>query len=112
VTLGVDLVDIGRLRSSLSASPRLEERLFTKEERLYCAGKPDPIMHLAGTLAAKEAVIKALRLGRLVEWSGRIEISRRASGEPEVSVDGDRVPLEISISHERRMAVAVALATS
>ncbi|MQB00121.1 MAG: 4'-phosphopantetheinyl transferase superfamily protein [Actinobacteria bacterium] len=112
MTLGIDMVDIARLRAALGRSPRLEERLFTKAERRYCASKPDPVMHFAGTLAAKEAVIKAMRLGRLVEWAGRIEIGRDDSGAPTAMVtldaDGEPVEVEVSISHERDLAVAVA----
>jgi holo-[acyl-carrier protein] synthase len=113
MTLGIDMVDVTRLRASLRRSPRLEERLFTKGERRYCFEKPDPVMHLAGTLAAKEAVIKALRLGRLVEWCSRIEILRGEGGAPGavVTVDDGPVSVEISISHERSMAIAVALTT-
>lgn len=61
--IGVDTVDIDRFRLSMSRSPGLEGRLFSAAERSYCRERPDPIRHLAGTLAAKEAVIKAGRLG-------------------------------------------------
>ncbi|HEX2235707.1 MAG TPA: 4'-phosphopantetheinyl transferase superfamily protein, partial [Actinomycetota bacterium] len=61
--IGVDVVDIERLRAVLERRPRMEERLFTPAERAYCSGRVNPVEHLAGTLAAKEAVIKALRLG-------------------------------------------------
>ena len=110
MSLGIDVVDIPRLRGYLDRTPWLEQRLFTEDERRYCATKPDPVMHLAGTLAAKEAVIKALQLGRLVEWAGRIEIRRHASGAPAAVVRGDGPPteVEVSISHERDTAVAVA----
>jgi holo-[acyl-carrier protein] synthase len=109
MTLGIDMVDVARLRTALARSPRLEERLFTKAERKYCTSKPDPAVHFGGTLAAKEAVIKALKLGRLVEWCGRIEISRGTSGEPGAAIDGGPATVEVSISHERDMAVAVAM---
>lgn len=110
MSLGIDMVDVVRLRGSLERLPGLEEKLFTKDERRYCTSKRDPVMHLAGTLAAKEAVIKVLKLGRLVEWSRRIEIRRdEASGAPEATVDGSSRGVEISISHERGMAVAVAM---
>lgn len=110
MSIGIDMVDIPRLRAALSRSPRLEERLFTKAERRYCSAKPDPVMHFAGTLAAKEAVIKAMHLGRLVEWAGRIEIGRDDAGAPAATVTLDRgvADAEVSISHERDLAAAVA----
>jgi len=108
--LGVDVVDVERLRTTLARSPGLESRLFSESERTYCADHTDPARHLAGTLAAKEAVIKALDLGTLVGWARRIEIERRPSGQPVATVDGKVVP--ISISHDGGVAVAVALATN
>lgn len=111
--LGIDVVDIERLRNRLESVPRLEERLFTKEERIYCRSVFDPAQSFAGTLAAKEAVIKALRLGPLVAWSSRIEIVRMPHGVPHASVrDGHGPPteVEVSISHDGGVAVAVALA--
>jgi holo-[acyl-carrier protein] synthase len=108
--LGIDVVDIERLRKALERSPRLEERLFRKEERTYCRRGYDPIIHFAGTLAAKEAVIKALRLGPLAAWASRIEIARDADGVPTATVDGrPGAKLEISISHDGPVAVAIAL---
>jgi holo-[acyl-carrier protein] synthase len=110
MSLGIDVVDISRLRSYMERTPWLERRLFTEAERHYCSTKPDPVMHYAGTLAAKEAVIKALQLGRLVEWAGRIEIHRHASGAPSAIVRSDEQEsvIEVSISHEKDTAVAVA----
>jgi holo-[acyl-carrier protein] synthase len=105
--LGVDVVDIARLRSALERSPALEERLFTERERAYCRAGADPVIHFAGTLAAKEAVIKALTLGSLAAWGHRIEIRRGRKGEPRAWVDGRDI--EVSISHDGPVAVAVAL---
>jgi holo-[acyl-carrier protein] synthase len=106
--IGVDVVDIERLRAVLERRPRMEERLFTPAERAYCSGRVNPVEHLAGTLAAKEAVIKALRLGSLAAWGARIEVVRAASGEPRALVGGRTVA--VSISHDGPVAVAVALA--
>ncbi|MDP9223507.1 MAG: holo-ACP synthase [Actinomycetota bacterium] len=107
--LGIDLVDVGRFRSALERSPGLESRLFTEPERSYCRSTPDPARHFAGTLAAKEAVIKAARLGPLVAWARRIEITRDATGAPTASIEGRNVPIAVSISHEKVMAVAAAI---
>lgn len=110
--LGVDVVDIERLRKQLRSQPGLRDRLFTPAEIRYCDSKSDPVVHLAGTLAAKEAVIKALDLGPLVAWSRRLEMTRRATGAPQMSVE-DRESREtaLSITHEAGIAIAVASAT-
>ena len=109
--LGVDVVDVARLSSSLDRFPALEERLFSEEERSYCRSFPEPAERFAGTLAAKEAVIKALGLGSLVAWARRIEVSRDEHGAPSVEVrGGPGRRVEVSISHDGPVAVAVALA--
>jgi holo-[acyl-carrier protein] synthase len=106
--LGIDVVEIERLRSALRRRPALEQRLFTRGERSYCRAQADPVVSFAGTLAAKEAVIKALDLGSLVSWARRIEITRSSSGAPEAVVPG-RDGLAVSIAHDGPVAVAVAL---
>ena len=109
--IGVDVVDVARFRSTLERSPALEERLFTKAERIYCRSRRHPEVHLAGTLAAKEAVIKALRLGPLVAWGPRIEVLRDGGGAPcaRVAVAPEAGSIQLSISHDGGIAVAVAL---
>jgi holo-[acyl-carrier protein] synthase len=107
--LGIDVVTISRLRGALERSPQLEARLFSGAERTYCRSMPEPVRHFAGTLAAKEAVIKAIRAGRLVAWARRIEISRDAAGVPSVAIDGGVAPITVSISHDGDTAVAAAL---
>jgi holo-[acyl-carrier protein] synthase len=107
--LGIDVVGIERLRETLARSPGLLRRLFTPGELEYCNSKADPARHLAGTLAAKEAVIKALQLGPLGAWAQRIEVAREANGAPNATVSGGpQGPIPISISHDNGLAVAVA----
>ena len=108
--IGIDAVDVERLRDLLQREPRVESRLFSDDERAYCNMRADPVLHLAGTLAAKVAVIKAVSLGPLVTWGRRIEIDRGAKGAPEVKVVGilDR-DMKVSISHDGGLAVAVAV---
>lgn len=108
--IGLDVVDVKRFEETLRRSAGLQERLFTDAERAYCDAKGDPIRHLAGTLAAKEAVIKAVRLGNLVAWARRIEITRRPDGVPQATVAGRAdLSMSISISHDGGWAAATAL---
>ena len=109
--LGVDVVGVERLRVALERSPGLEARLFTEQERSYCRGHRDRAVSFAGTLAAKEAVIKACRLGPLAAWARRIEIERAPSGVPyaRISLEGAQQEVEVSISHDAGIAVAIAM---
>jgi holo-[acyl-carrier protein] synthase len=108
--IGIDVVDVARLAAALERMPSLEARLFTEAERTYCNAKSDPTTRFAGTMAAKEAVIKALRLGPLNAWARRIEITRGPGGEPYARVEGRADRLPVSISHDGGVAVACALA--
>lgn len=105
MSLGVDVVEIERFRSVLERSPGIERRFFTAAERAHCAGSP---LRLAGTFAAKEAVMKALGLTPAPAWARRIEVERDSSGRPAAVVEG--APVAVSISHDGPVAVAVALA--
>lgn len=107
--IGIDVVDVDRFRAALQRSPGLKQRLFTEAEIRRCEVKGDPVRSLAGTLAAKEAVIKALRLGSLAAWARRIEVTSEPDGAPVARIEGDR-RLWVSISHDGSVAVAAALA--
>ena len=105
--IGIDVVRIDRIRTLLARSPRFAERFFTPEERDYCRASNDPALHLAGTLAGKEAVMKALRLTPAPAWMRRVEIVREPQGAPVGRAVGREIAL--SISHEADVAVAVAI---
>jgi holo-[acyl-carrier protein] synthase len=115
--VGVDLVDIDRIVKVLGRYPdRFRRRVLTDAEDRYCRGRPERI---AGRWAAKEAVSKVLGLGvRGVGWR-EIEVLPNWAGQPQVTLHdraaarAGRLGLEevtVSISHERNMAVAVAVA--
>jgi holo-[acyl-carrier protein] synthase len=111
VTVGIDLLEIARLERALERRPRLADRLFTAGEQAYAASRARPAQHLAARFCAKEAVAKALRLEG---WSPRdVEVVSGPDGAPEVVLHGplaDRGPVAISLTHERGMAGAVAVA--
>ena len=98
------------MRALLSRYPDGEERFFTEAERRHCNGFPDPIIHFAGTFAAKEAVLKAARLGPITAWASRVEILRDASGAPHASIRTmPQKEVRVSISHDADVAVAIAI---
>jgi holo-[acyl-carrier protein] synthase len=114
MAVGVDLLEIDRLERALARRPRLAERLFTDGERAYAAGRARPGQHLAARFCAKEAVAKALGLSafdfRDVEVLG-------GNGPPQVRLHGAMarraaelgVEIEVSLTHTRRDAAAVAM---
>ncbi|MFP6854612.1 MAG: holo-ACP synthase [Opitutales bacterium] len=120
--VGVDLVDVDRIRKSReNHGSYFLEKVFTEEEREYCLGMSDPDPHLAARFAAKEAVAKAFGtgIGKDVGWRS-ISVSREASGAPLVILDdkakaklkalgGTQVLL--SLSHLTNLAAAFAVIT-
>ena len=67
---------------------RFLRRVFTDAEIQYCTRRRDPVPHLAGRFAAKEAAMKALGTGhsRGVIWKD-IEVFRQ-SGPPQLRLFG------------------------
>ena len=63
VQVGTDLIEIERIRRSLSRYARFRERCFTEAERAYCDSRKNPAQSYAGRFAGKEAVGKALGFG-------------------------------------------------
>jgi holo-[acyl-carrier protein] synthase len=113
--VGVDLLEIARLERALSRRPRLAERLFTPGEREFAAERARPARHLAARFCAKEAVAKALALE---VWSPLdVEVVGGGDGPPRVRLAGTaarraaelEAGVQISLTHDRREAVAVAL---
>ena len=113
--VGIDLLEIDRLERALERTPRLAERLFTQAERAYAASSGRPGQHLAARFCAKEAVAKALNLS---SWNfHEVEVigaggppSIRLSGSAAARADELGVSVEISLTHTRREAAAVAIA--
>jgi holo-[acyl-carrier protein] synthase len=118
VTVGVDLIEIARIRRALDRYPSFRERCFTDAERAYCDSRPNPAQHYAARFAGKEAVGKAIGFGvaRAFAWRD-VEIAGRP--KPEVHLSG-RVAawaeragadsFDLSMTHSRDLAAAVCVA--
>ena len=117
VSIGVDIVEVYRIRETMERTPRFTERVFTAYEIEYCNSKgAAAAQSYAGRFAAKEAFLKALKTG----WRGKItwrdmEIRSDADGVPSfIVMDEARKILDslgathvhLSISHTTEHAVA------
>ncbi|UCB52485.1 MAG: holo-ACP synthase [Candidatus Zixiibacteriota bacterium] len=115
--LGVDLVEVGRIRRAHNRwGERFLRRVFTVEERAYCMRKAHPEQSLAARFAAKEAVLKAIGTGLSggIRWTD-VEVVNDESGRPGVRL-GERITRRIgvkrvllTISHTRELAIAQAV---
>lgn len=114
------MIEIDRIvATGQKFGPRFWTRVFTEEERKLAEQRNDPHPFYAGRFAAKEAVLKALGTGlRDGRWHD-VEIVRGSLGEPLVNVSGKLLEhmqsasihrILVSISHNRKYAIASALA--
>src|SRR4051794_2141835 len=123
VSTGIDIVEVYRIRDTISRTPRFVERVFTKNERAYCESKGvAAAQSYAGRFAAKEAFLKALKTG----WRGKItwqdmEGLNDADGVPSLNVTGEAAlilkrkeasRIHLSISHTSEHAIAQVLLES
>ena len=120
VHVGIDLIEIDRITAALARHPeRFRERVYTPREVAECERKPRPAQSYAGRFAGKEAVGKALGFGvaRAFAWQ-EVEIVGRP--KPAVRLSGrlaERAAalgvgsVDLSMTHSRELAQAVAIAT-
>jgi holo-[acyl-carrier protein] synthase len=117
VAIGIDIIEVARIREVLLRTPRFRERVFTPAERAYCDSRGAvAAQHYAARFAAKEAALKALQTG----WRGGIswqdvEIAARESGAPYLDLHGAVLELfnasgataaHLSLSHTSEHAIA------
>jgi holo-[acyl-carrier protein] synthase len=118
VSIGIDIIEIRRVREVLTRTPRFRERVFTEEERAYCEarGAAAAAQHYAARFAAKEAAFKALRTGWRdgLSWH-HVEVTSDELGAPLLQLSGHARELfdtlgathaHLSLSHTNEHAVA------
>lgn len=121
VGLGMDIVEIERMKRILERTPRFRARVFSEDERAYCDGTSMPEVHYATRFAAREAVVKALGTGFSQGIGVRdIEVRRNTKGRPYVVLSGRareiareqgvrELPLSLSYTHTDAVACAMAI---
>ena len=117
VSIGIDIIEVARIREVLLRTPRFVERVFTPAEHAYCEGRGAvAAQHYAARFAAKEAALKAFQTG----WRGGIawhdvEVSSLESGAPVLIFHGPVLELfkssgatraHLSMSHTSEHAIA------
>ena len=115
--MGVDLIEIDRIRRALERYPRFRDRCFTAAEQAYCDSRPNPAQSYAARFAGKEAVGKALGFGvaRAFAW---LEVEIVGRPKPSVRLSGRLAgwaehvgagAIDLSMTHSRELASAVAV---
>lgn len=121
IGLGVDIVEIDRMKRALDRSPRFRFRVFSEGEREYCDSTSRPEVHYALRFAAKEAVLKALGTGFTGMRFCDVEVVRDPRGKPspllhgraaEVASERGIVEWHLSLSYTHATAVASVVAVT
>lgn len=116
--VGVDLMDIRRVKLALLRTPRFKWRVFTPKEIEWCESRKNPYPSYAARFAAKEAFRKlhpCLAKAKFHE----VEVVNGPEGRPELNLTGrafyearklDIKHIAVSISHAGDYALACVVA--
>jgi len=120
VGIGIDIVEIKRLRATLERQKdRFLRRVFTSAEQEYCDAHRDSVPHYAVRFAAKEALFKAIGTGwaKGVSWLD-VEVVRGREGPPAITLSGEAKKISdlmavqsvhVSLSHSVESAAATVI---
>ncbi len=113
--IGVDLVEVDRIRDLFTRYESFLGRVFTPKEVEYSLSKKNMFEHLAARFAVKEAVVKALGTG--MKWTD-IELLNDPSGRPYLKLYGRAKEMadekgigtwDVSITHTKDHAIGQVL---
>lgn len=119
IGIGVDAVEVARMREVMARTPGFAKRVFTEEEIAALADREDPTPSFAVRFAAREAVMKALGVGLGAFDLHDVSVERTSHGEPRLVVRGraERLARErgiskwfLSLTHTESVAMAMVAA--
>jgi holo-[acyl-carrier protein] synthase len=121
VGVGIDIVEVGRIKSAVGEKKNFLKRIFSEREIKLSERGKFRFEELAGRFAVKEAVFKALKTGwrRGVAFKD-ITVLNEPSGAPYVELHGKTQEYAssmgvknvfVSVSHTKSLAVAIVLLT-
>ena len=117
VSIGIDIIEVGRVRKGVGRTPRFARRVVTRQERAYCDScGVTSAKHYASRFAGKESARKALGTGWRggVRWQD-VEVTRQEGGIPGLVFRGEALETlrrsgathaHLSLSHTSEHAIA------
>ena len=121
VGLGVDIVDIDRIKKAIDKTPNFLEFTYTDNEIQYCKSSTRWAEHFSTHFAAKEAVLKALGNG-FADGIGPkdVEVVHNKKGKPYIVLRGAAkkvadekgvlsIPISLSFTKSEAVGFAIAL---
>ncbi|PKM77347.1 MAG: holo-[acyl-carrier-protein] synthase [Firmicutes bacterium HGW-Firmicutes-15] len=118
--IGIDIIDIARLRNVINRTPRFLERVFTQQEIEYCYRKKDPYPSLAVRFATREAFRKLDMIFVNGIRFHDTEVVVDTGGKPQLilheaallrAYEAKIDDFSISLSHSKEQAIAVVIAS-
>ncbi|MBS6861456.1 MAG: holo-ACP synthase [Hydrogeniiclostridium sp.] len=117
IALGIDLLEIDRIRRSLD-NPRFLRRVFGPQELEQLAARGFSPQSAAACFCAKEAFSKALGTGVRGFLLTEVQLLREPAGRPYLSLSGDALRLaeergwdfSVSVTHTKQYAAVVVAA--
>lgn len=115
--IGIDIIDIERVKEAIERTPRFLKRVFTRQEIDYCLSKKNPYPSLAARFAAKEAVRKVHPLFISGIRYHDTEVVLNEKGQPQIVLHGKALErfeahfaqIAVSLSHAEKQAIAAVI---
>lgn len=116
--IGIDIIEIKRIKDAIEKNPRFLEKMFTENEIKYFKLNGFRYESIAGNFAAKEAISKAIGTGIRNFKFKDIEVLRNELGKPivktynnlnNICIKYNVIDIKVSISHCKDYAVANAI---
>ena len=120
--IGVDIVDIERMKQRIDAETGFRELVFSAAEIAYCEKKANRYESYAARFAAKEALLKALGTG--IDFSIELKefsLLNEENGKPyfvrsetlnaylEKHLHSTTADVQVTLSHSKQQAIAFVL---
>ena len=116
---GIDMVEVKRVAEKLAKENGFREKVFSPGEISFCESKTKKAEHYAGHFVAKEAFLKAIGEGLLLDLTlTYVEVKHEPSGKPHLQLQGKFQKLldeqqittvHLSITHTSSMACAMVI---
>jgi holo-[acyl-carrier protein] synthase len=116
--IGIDIIEIERIKKAIKDNSRFLEKIFTNDEIKYFESNGFKAESIAGNFAAKEAISKSMGTGIRNFNFKDIEVLRDELGKPivktynnleQMCIDYNVLEIKVSISHCKQYAVANAI---
>ena len=116
--VGIDSVEINRIKALIESKERFIERAFSLEEQKEFSKRNNKPQHIAAAFSAKEAFSKALGTGISGFNLNEVSLLHKENGKPYLEFSGkalkiveeSKLSFDVSITHTDSLATAVVIA--